>query len=128
MNFGVTKKIVTRPPETLNSSVPSSLKRSAVGAPSTRSTSARFETKGSNPFHVVGRLGGGRLKRGDGLGEVARLRVGVAEQVEGLVGRLRRGGGALKGGDGLRELLGEDERLALQQRGARVVALAHERV
>src|SRR5947209_11488070 len=55
-NFGVTKKTVTEPPETLNLSDPSCDIRSATGAPSARSTSARFETNGSIPFQLAARV------------------------------------------------------------------------
>src|SRR5207248_6635940 len=54
-NFGVTKKTVTLPPDTLKRSVPSSARRSATGAPSARSTSARFDTNGSMPFQLAAR-------------------------------------------------------------------------
>src|SRR5829696_22180 len=86
------------------------------------------EAEQAEDLGVLRRLRGGLFERRDGPGEVLGLRVCVAEQVEGLVGRLRRGGGTFERRDGLRELFGEDERLALQQGGARVVAHARERV
>ena len=50
-----TKKTVTLPPDTLNRSVPSCIILSETGAPSARSTSARFDTNGSSPFQLAAR-------------------------------------------------------------------------
>ena len=91
-NFGVTKKTVTLPPETLNSSVPSSEDLSATGAPSTRRTSARFDTivlphafdslvRFMDEHPKVG-IAGSRLEDEQGLIALAELRVKAARRAE----------------------------------------------
>src|ERR1044072_3509513 len=93
-NLCVTKKIMTEPPETLNLSAPSSAIMSATGTPSTRSTSARLDTNGSNPFQLAARAPAADTSSDSAANRTATLRAFAREKFVFLMGAMLRGEGS----------------------------------